>query len=147
MRKTVWLAALAAAGFVASSVMAQADEHSYKLGSVWEVSYVQTKPGKFEDYMNFLATTYAKEMAVAKSKGLVTSYKILTVADPRDNEPDIILLVEHPNFASFDTPQEAQDEMAKEVFGTLKKSDAASVDRESIRTLRGEVVAQELTLK
>jgi hypothetical protein len=128
------------------TVIAQADDHPYALGTVWEISYIQTKPGKFEDYMKFLATTYAKEMDVAKAKGLVTSYKILTVAEPRDNEPDLILMVEHPKFASFDTSLADQDEMAKQVFGTLPKSAQAATDRESVRTLRGGLVAQELKL-
>src|SRR5262249_46688289 len=56
------------------AAIAQADDHPYSLGTVWEVTYVQAKPSKFEDYMKFLSTTYTKEMDAAKAKGLVTSY-------------------------------------------------------------------------
>jgi len=129
------------------AAIAQADEHPYSLGTVWEVTYVQAKPGKFEDYMKFLSSTYTKEMDAAKAKGLVTSYKVLTVVDARDNEPDIILMVEHPKFAYLDTTLDQQDAMTKAIFGSLPKSDQASVDRESIRTLRGTLLTQEVKLK
>ena len=129
------------------AAIAQADEHPYSLGTVWEVSYIETKPGKFEDYMKFLSTTYTKEMEAAKAKGLVTSYKVLTMVEARDHEPDIILMVEHPKFATYDTPLDEQDAMAKQVFGSLPKSEQASADRESIRTLRGTMLTQEVKLK
>ena len=137
---------LSALALIVWSSVARADDHPYTLGTVWEVSYIQTKPGKFEDYMKFLSTVYVKEMEAAKAKGLVTSYKVLSVTEPGDNAPDLILMVEHPNFAVFDTPMSVQDEMAKAVFGSLPKSAQAASDRELIRTLRGGLLTQEIKL-
>ncbi|MFZ1989783.1 MAG: hypothetical protein WAW96_08425 [Alphaproteobacteria bacterium] len=147
MLATLRTSAIVLLSFLGLASIAQADEHAYSLGSVWEISYIETKPGKFDDYMKFLSTTYAKEMDAQKAKGLVTSYKVLTVVDARDREPDIILMVEHPKFAAFDTSLEDQDAMTKAVFGSLPKSNQASVDRESIRTLRGGMLTQEVKIK
>ena len=138
--------AISLALLIGWSIGAQADDHPYSLGTVWEISYIQTKPGKFEDYMKFLSTVYVKEMEAAKAKGLVTSYKVLGVTEPGDNAPDIILMVEHPNFAVLDTPMSVQDEMEKAVFGSLPKSAQAASDREAIRTLRGGLLTQEMKL-
>jgi hypothetical protein len=146
MLATVRSAAISLVLLLGWGLTAQADEHPYSLGTVWEISYIQTKPGKFEDYMKFLSTIYVKEMEAAKAKGLVTSYKVLTVIAPGDNAPDLILMVEHPKFAVLDTPMSVQDEMDKAVFGSLPKSAQAASDRESIRTLRGGLLTQEIKL-
>jgi hypothetical protein len=53
-------------------------------------------------------------------------------------------MVEFPNFAMLDTPDAVWDEARKELFGTMQKEHGAAIDRETLRTLRGEVLAQEL---
>ena len=82
-----------------------------------------------------------------KKRGMVLDYKVLTVADPRDNEPDLFLMVEWKNMAAFDTPLDEQDAMARKLFGSLADASKADLDRESIRTLRGDMLTRELILK
>lgn len=137
-------AAMLVAPFAAS---AQDESRAYDNGPVWEVSYVQTKPGHFDDYMHFLATVWRAEQEAAKAKGLVLDYKVLNVQDSRDNEPDLLLLVEYKNMAAFDVPLDEMDAMAAKTFGSLKAAAKADVDRETIRTLRGEELTRELILK
>jgi hypothetical protein len=138
---------LVGVGSISGAQMADGQPaHAYTLGTVWSVSYIQTKPGKFEDYMNYVADTWVKIQESEKKAGRVVSYKILSVSSTRDNEPDIILMVEQPNWATNDTPQDVADAATAEAFGSLQKSNEAAIDRESLRTLRGGFQAQQLVV-
>jgi len=119
----------------------------YDNGPVWDVAAIQTKPGHFDDYMRFVATSWRALQEELKKQGQVLDYKVLTVADPRDNEPDIYLLVEWKNMAAFDTPLDKQDALTRKMFGTVADANKAGMDRESIRTLRGDMLTRELILK
>jgi hypothetical protein len=140
--------ALASAAMLATSVAALAeDARPYDNGPVWDVSAILTKPGHFDDYMKFVSTTWRAEQEAAKAKGMVLDYKVLTVTDPRDGEPDLYLMVEYKNMAALDTPMDEQDALTKKVFGSLPAANKAGIDRESIRTLKGEMLTRELILK
>ena len=140
--------AFASAAMLASSVAALAqDAHPYDNGPVWDVSAILTKPGHFDDYMKFVSTTWRAEQDALKAQGLVLDYKVLSVADARENEPDLYLMVEYKNMAAFDTPLDEQDAVTKKVFGSLPAANKSGIDREAIRTLKGEMLTRELILK
>jgi hypothetical protein len=122
----------------------QSPDHAYFQGSVWKISYVQTKPGRFDDYINDIAKVFERFQEAQIAKGRTLSYKVLRLSDARDNEPNLILMVEYPNYAVLDTPDAVWDEARKELFGTMNKEHGAAIDREALRTLRGDVLAQEL---
>lgn len=141
-----FLAASAAAALLLAGTMgaASAADHNYTQGSVWKISYVQTKPGHFDDYINDMAHIFERFNEAQKALGRVISYKVLRLSDARDNEPNLILMVEYPNYAVLDTTDAVWDEARKDLFGTMKKEHGAAIDREALRTLRGDVYAQEL---
>jgi len=140
---------LASAVLLAIPSLASAAEAArpYDNGPVWDVSAIQTKPGHFDDYMKYVATACRALNEELKKQGQVLDYKVLTVADPRDNEPDLYLLVEWKNMAAFDTPLDKQDALTRKVFGSVADANKAGMDRESIRTLRGDMLTRELILK
>ena len=140
---------LSAAALLAIPTLASAADpvRPYDNGPVWDVSAIQTKPGHFDDYMKYVSTTWRALNEELKKQGQVLDYKVLTVADPRDNEPDLYLLVEWKNMAAFDTPLDKQDALTRKVFGSVADANKAGMDRESIRTLRGDMLTRELILK
>ena len=141
------------AAFLLSSVAfalpaaAQDAPRSYDNGPVWVVTSIQTKPGHFDDYMHFLDTQWKAEQEDSKKQGWVLDYKVLASADPRDNEPDLFLMVEYKNIAVMDTSLDVLDAQAKRLSGSLTAANKASVSRESIRTEKGDVLTRELILK
>ena len=140
--------AFAATLTLASSAAALAqDARTYDNGPVWNVSAILTKPGHFDDYMKFVSTTWRAEQEALKAQGLVLDYKVLSVADARENEPDLYLMVEYKNMAAFDTPLDQQDALMKKLFGSLPAANKSGIDRESIRTLKGDMLTRELILK
>ena len=142
-----FLAALALVPALAITSAFADDARPYDNGPVWDFSMIQTKGGHFDDYMKFVATSWRAEQEAAKAKGWVLDYKVFSVTDPRDNEPDVILAIEYKNMAVFDVSQDENDAMMKKVFGSLPASNKAAVDRETIRTLKGDVLTRELILK
>jgi len=148
MKKRIAVLLSAAALLVIPSLASAADSaRPYDNGPVWDVSAIQTKHGHFDDYMRFVATSWRALQEELKKQGQVLDYKVLTVADPRDNEPDIYLLVEWKNMAAFDTPLDKQDALTRKMFGSVADANKAGLDRESIRTLRGDMLTRELILK
>ena len=98
-------AAFAAAmlvGGAAGVAQAQTAERVYDNGPVWTIASVETKPGMFDDYMAYLAGPWRSIQEAGKARGDILDYKVLSLADPRDHEPDVMLLVEYKNMAVFD---------------------------------------------
>jgi hypothetical protein len=140
--------AIASAALLAVSVAASAeDARPYDNGPVWDVSGILTKPGHFDDYMKYVATNWRAEQEALKKAGLVLDYKVLTTQDARENEPDIWLMVEYKNMAAFDTPLDQLEAIDKKVFGSLAAGAKGVADRDTIRTLKGDMLARELILK
>ena len=71
---------------------AQADDRVYNDGgSVWTVSYIETKPGYFDEYIANLNQIWRRYLDEQKKDGDVLSYKMIPIAFPRDGEPNLIL--------------------------------------------------------
>jgi len=138
------LAAAMAFGCLAGSAQAQMAERTYDNGPVWTVSYIETKPGMFDDYMAYLAGPYKALQEAGRKRGDILAYHVLAIDAPREHEPDVILLIEFKNMAVFDRALSELDKDSNSVFGSNPKANQAAVKREEIRTLRGGVTAREL---
>ena len=128
-------------------VQAQSEERAYEQGSVWSIGYIKTKPGHFDDYLMNLSNVWKKNLDLYKKDGKILSYKVLNVNWAGDNEPNLILMIEWKDWATFDTPDEYWDEISNKIMGSLDKSKQANIKREELRTLRGGNVAVELLFK
>lgn len=134
-------------GLAMTSIAALADEHPYTEGMVVNVAAIRTEYGKFDDYMNYLGTTWKAEQEAAKQAGYIVSYRIITV-EPRDeDDPDIYLVTNYKNWAALDNATAKTDEITKKVQGSLAASNKAAVDRGKIRRVLGSWTGQELVLK
>ncbi len=122
------------------------DSKSYKDGPVTILSYIKTKPGKFNDYMEFLDTNYKTLMEANKKAGLILSYNVYQAQPRSPQEPDLILSVTNPNMAALDKDDEA-DAVAAKVMGSTDAQSKGAADRESLRELLGSEIIRELTLK
>ncbi|MGI9237965.1 MAG: hypothetical protein ACR2QZ_11245 [Woeseiaceae bacterium] len=127
---------------------AQADDRVYKDGgSVWTVSFIETKPGHFDDYIADLNQVWRRYLDEQKKDGSVLSYNLIPIAFPRDGEPNLMLMVEFENWAAFDRGNEYFDKIAEKLQGGVDAARQSNVDREKLRNLRGGFVGQEITFK
>ncbi|MDX2209454.1 MAG: hypothetical protein SFV20_03750 [Sphingopyxis sp.] len=138
-------AALMVAAALAAPAVAQ--ESSYTPGTVWEASRIDVMPGQFENYMDYLATTWKKIQEMGKKEGVVVSYRVLAVNNPRAGEPDLILLIEYKDYMT--TAQ--QEAMRKKVQAALaldnRTAAAGNAERMKMRESLGSTEYQELVLK
>ncbi len=138
-------ATLMVAAALATPAMAQ--ESSYTPGTVWEASRIDVMPGQFENYMDYLATTWKKIQEIGKKEGVVVSYRVLAVNNPRAGEPDLILLIEYKDYMT--TAQ--QEAMRKKVQAALaldnRTAAAGNAERMKMRESLGSTEYQELVLK
>lgn len=143
MRTAVGLMGLA---FCFAMVAANADDKSYTEGQVTEVSYIKIKPGKFDDYMKYLDTTYKTIMEANKKAGLITGYGVYTAMARTPQDPDLILTTVYPNMAALDKSNEAEA-IAEKIAGNAAAQSKGAIDRESMRELLGSELIRELVLK
>lgn len=127
----------------------QADDRAYDDGgSVWAVSFIETKPGHFDDYIANLNQIWRRYLDEQKKDGYVLSYKMIPISFPRDGEPNLMLMVEFKNWEAFDRGNnEYFDKMAEKLQGSVDQATQSNIDREALRELRGGFVGQEISFK
>jgi hypothetical protein len=147
--KTQLLKCLLANALLAVSAIAAADEaRPYTEGPVTNVSYVTLKPGMFNTYLKFLASTYKPLMEQLKRQGIVLDYKVYSTNESHNpSEPDLLLTVTYKNMAALDGLAERMDAVAEKLLGSRQKRDEAAVSRESMRQVTGNRILRELILK
>ncbi|MEY4268925.1 MAG: hypothetical protein RLZZ58_141 [Pseudomonadota bacterium] len=137
--------AMMIAASLATPAMAQ--ESSYKPGTVWNASRIDVLPGQFENYMDYLATTWKKNQELAKAEGIVLDYHVLSVNNARQGEPDLVLIIEYKDYQTT-AQQEAFSKKIDAMMAMDNRQQAtAAGKREAMRELMGSVEYQELVLK
>lgn len=116
-------------------------------GSVWSVSFIETKPGHFDDYIANLNQIWRRYLDEQKKDGYVLSYKMIPISFPRDGEPNLMLMVEFKNWAAFDLGNAYFDKLAERLQGGVPQATQSNIDREELRRLRGGFVGQEISFK
>ena len=140
----ILLIGLVLAGFATMGIAQEAKP--YKEGPVTELSYIKIKPGRFDDYMKFLDTTYKSLLEANKKAGLVTGYAVYSTQARSPQDPDLILAVTYPNMAALDKTQEAEAIAAK-VIGPNDVQNKATIERGPMREVLGGQLIRELILK
>src|SRR5438105_933947 len=119
------------AGLVLCSIVSAAsaqDSKPYKEGQVTELSYIKVKPGKFDDYMKWLATSYKQVMEANKKAGLIVSYAVYSAQARSPHDPDLILTTTYANMAALDKIEEGEAVAAK-LMGSPDVQSKAFADR------------------
>lgn len=141
----------AVAVFGAAQAQAQtpaASTRAYRDGPVVDMTYVRTKPGMFDRYMQYLSTTYKTSMEAQKTAGLVTSYTV-HASDPRTpQDHDVLLIVTYRNWAALDNFADRAEPVANRASrNTPAERDQAFADRSAMRDILGNRKYQVLLLK
>ena len=132
---------------LAQPASAQTTERVWDNGTVWSITYVETKPNMFNSYVKNLSQVWRAFLEEQKRQGQVISYRMLNVQNPRDGEPNLMLLTEFKNMEVFDTTADEFDEMSKKVMGSLKNLQSDNIEREKMRTIRSTVLTREIYFK
>lgn len=145
--KTGALGALAGLfAFVALSG-AQAADRPYSEGMVSEISSIRTEPGKFDDYMAWLAGPYKQMMEAQKAAGLIVDYSVYATTPRSPQDPDLYLVTVYKNLAALDDLAAKSDPILEKLQGSLTEQNKAYIERGKMRTVLGSQLIREAVLK
>lgn len=142
MMRSFILGAAALALLVTTPAVAQ--QSSGKPAGLWIAARVDVEEGQYENYMDYLTRTWIPNQEFAKAQGWITDYHVLDSTNPRDGEPDIVLITrfaDHPSVAEMERRNKIMnDRMKSDDHG----QDAASGQRNKMRRLMGSVLYREV---
>lgn len=134
----------AALALTMTSSPALSQQSSYKLGPLWTAVRIDVEDGQYENYLDWLTRVWMGNQAFAKSQGWILDYHILDSVNPRDGEPDIILITRFADFPSVAEIERRNDIMNKRMNQDDHAADAASGQRTRMRRAMGSVMYREL---
>ena len=146
MTKTIVLLMCLAVSLLSLNARAQ-DVRQYFEGPVTEVSYIQVEYGHFEEYIDWLNSTWKPTMEAMKKAGLIIDYKVFRLTPKSPDQPNIYLWITFKNAAAaLDKGVELED-VAKKVIGSTGVQNKARVGRNEYRKVLGTELIRELILK
>jgi len=144
--KTIILSICLAASSLSLNARAQ-DERQYTEGPVTEEDYIQVEYGHFEEYIDWLNSTWKPTMEAMKKAGLIIDYKVFRLTPKSADQPNIVLWITYKNgMAAFDKGAELEN-VAKQVIGSTEFQNKARVHRNDYRKVLGTEYVRELILK
>jgi hypothetical protein len=146
MIKTMILSLCLAASSLSLNARAQ-DVRQYSEGPVTEVDYIQVEYGHFEEYIDWLNSTWKPTMEAFKKAGLIIDYKVFRFTPKSSDQPNISLWITYKNGAAALDNGVELEEVAKKVIGSTEFQNKARVGRNEYRKVLGTEYVRELILK
>jgi hypothetical protein len=130
-----------------SSLSARAqDVRHYTEGPVTLVQEIAVEYGHFEEYIEWLNSTWKPTMEATKKAGLIIDYKVFSATPQSPDRPSIILWITYQNMAALDRDVE-EEEVAKKVICSTECQNKARVGRNEYRKVLRREYIRELILK
>jgi hypothetical protein len=146
MIKTIILSMCLAASLLSLNARAQ-DERAYTEGPVTEVDYIQVEYGHFEEYIDWLNSTWKPTMEATKKAGLIIDYKVYRLTPKSPDQANIILAITYKNAAAALDKGVELEAVAKKVICSTECQNKARVGRNEYRKVLGSEYIRELILK
>jgi hypothetical protein len=123
------------------------DVRQYTDGPVTEEDYIEVEYGHFEEYIDWLNSTWKPTMEAMKQAGLIIDFKVFRATPKSPGQPNVILWITFKNGqAALDNGTELED-VAKKVIGSTEFQNKARQFRNQYRKVLGTELIRELILK
>jgi hypothetical protein len=146
MIKTILLSVCLAAFSLSLNARSQ-DERQYTEGPVTDVSYIKVEYGHFEEYIDWLNSTWKPTMEASKKAGLIIDYKVFSATPKSPDQPNLILWITFKNAAAALDKGVELEAVAKKVICSTECQNKARVGRNEYRKTLGSELIRELILK
>ena len=146
MIKTIILSMGLAASSLSLDGRAQ-DVRQYAEGPVTEIDEVHVEYGHFEEYIDWLNSTWKPTMEALKKAGLIIDYRVFSLTPKSPDEPNIYLWFTFKNAAAALDKRVEFEEVAKKVICSTECQNKARVTRNEYRRVLGTEYIRELILK
>jgi hypothetical protein len=123
------------------------DVRHYTDGPVTELDYIQVEYGHFEEYVDWLNSTWKPTMEAMKKAGLIIDYRVVRATPRTPNQPNIILMITFEDGAAAWDKGVEQEEVAKKVIGSTEFQNKAREGRNQYRKVLGIEYVRELILQ
>lgn len=132
---------------VGLSVPALSQEH-YNEGPVWRVTYLNVKPGKFNDSLKDLREHGNKVSAQAKAQGLILDYKVfLNSTSTGPDDWDIAVATLYKGYSALDGLTGKMDPVTLKHYGSAEARTQAGAKRQELWSVVSSVLGREIVLK
>src|SRR5579859_1181588 len=132
MIRTTILSMFLAASLPSPNARAQ-DERAYTEGPVTEVDYIQVEYGRFEEYIDWLNSTWKPTMEATKKAGLIIDYKIFRATPKTPDQPNVIIWITYKNGGAALDQRSELEAVARKVIGSTEVQNKARVGRSDYR--------------
>jgi hypothetical protein len=146
MIKTIILSMCLAVSALSLNARAQ-DVRQYTDGPVTELDYIQVEYGHFEEYIDWLNSTWKPTMEAMKKAGLIIDYKVVRATPKTPDQPNVFLMITFKDGAAALDKGAELEEVAKKVIGSTDVQNKARVGRNQYRKVMGIEYVRELILK
>jgi hypothetical protein len=119
----------------------------YNEGPVWTLTMIKTKTGLSDEYIKQITGTVKPVYDEEKKQKIIMDYKILNGEASNPQDFNILILVEYPNWAAFDSLRNKMDPVVEKVMGSEAQRRDLAVKRLDIREILGTKTMREITLK
>jgi hypothetical protein len=145
MKRITTLLVLAVALILSSGLQAQ--EKTYKNGSVWQVGFIKVGANMSVDYLNNLKTNWKATHDEAVKQGVILSYKILVGASANPDDWDVMLMTEYKNLEAVEASEGKWESISKKIIGGEDAAKKLNESRASMRTIYGGKLLREIVYK
>ena len=146
MIRTIILSMCLAVSSLSFNARAQ-DERQYTDGPVTEIDYIHVEYGHFEEYIDWVNSTWKPTMEAMKKAGLIIDYKIFSATPKSPDQPNIYLWITFKNASAALDKGVELEAVAKKVICSTECQNKARVARSEYRKVLGSELIRELILK
>src|SRR5580658_8450204 len=147
MIKTIIILSMCLAASSLSLNARAQDERQYADGPVTEVDYIHVEYGHFDEYIDWLNSTWKPTMEATKKAGLIIDYKVFSATPKSPHQPNIFLMITFKNAAAALDKGVELEAVAKRVICSTECQNKARVGRNEYRKVLGIEYIRELILK
>ena len=123
------------------------DERAFTEGPVTEMDYIQVEYGHFEEYIDWLNSTWKPTMEATKKAGLIIDYKVFRLTPKSPDQPNVILAITYKNAAAALDKGVELDAVAKKVICSTECQNKARVARSEFRKVLGVELIREVIIR
>lgn len=119
---------------------------AYEEGPVTAITYLRIEYEHFDEYVEWLRSTWKPLNEAKKQAGLIKDYKLYTKRFTKLDEANIIFMITYQNMADLDRRAE-EEAIAIKMIGSTANQNAARIDRSAYRKNLGTEIVREMILK
>ena len=120
---------------------------SYVEGPVWVITFIRTKPGLSDEYLNSMTGSLKPVYEEEKKHKIILDYKILSGEAASLQDFNVIIMVEYANLGALDGLREKTGPIIEKLIGPADERKDMAAKRLDIREIIATKTMREIWLK